>query len=122
MRKLRLRLIVGLSIVAFMSAGCASLSGVLPGTDSAKTTAWKTLMTNKQLYDKVFKALNLLDIQGKLSAQTKADAIKAGNYYVTAHNAAVQALLSDQSIDLKFVSAALDAFLAIAYPYYLEVK
>ena len=98
--------------------GCAGGQGATPGAvqtqDSAVTIAWKTLMTDKTLYDTTFTALAALDKQGKLPAATKAKVIDLGNKYMTAHNAAVSLLLADKQPNLTNVATALKAFTVAA--------
>ena len=98
---------------------CFSCAGLQPGTqsDSAKTTAWKTLMSSKQAYDAAFNTLAALDKQGKLPADVKEQCIKYGNLYMQAHNAAVNLLLADKLPDLSTMTAALNDLLKTAAPY-----
>lgn len=112
------RRLVALLVVLLLLAGCASTGGQ---TDSAKTTAWKVLMTNKTVYDKTFTALSMLDKQGKLPAQVKVDAIKYGNIYVDLHNAAVKDLEAGKIPSTGPITVALNQFVALAAPY-LEGK
>lgn len=104
--------------LSFLPAcGGGQTGGATPGaiqtSDSAKTIAWKTLMTDKQIYDTTFQTLALMEKQGKLTA-AKTKAIDLGNKYVIAHNAAVTMLLADQVVSLANVKVAFEAFLAEA--------
>lgn len=107
------RKLVAVLIVLILLAGCASAGT----SSSAKATAWKSLMTGKQTYDLAFTTMAALDKQGKLPANVKTKAIAAGTVYMNAHNAAVQALLNDQTPEMAGVTAALNAFMAIVAPY-----
>jgi len=128
MRRTKIALVIVFLLV--LAAGCAGISGGVPGgkTDevsakaSAQLTAWKALMAGKQTYDAAFKALALLEANGKLSTEAKAKAIKYGNLYMQAHNQAAQLLLDGKTPDLAMVSKALDVLLLELAPYYTGGK
>ena len=105
-----------LLLLVFLAGGAAGQISS-PSQESPKTLALKTLNMDKQIYDSTFKALALLDSQGKLPAKIKSEAIRLGNLYMKAHNLAVQALLADGTANLATVRAALDLFLDVATPY-----
>jgi hypothetical protein len=112
-----------LILFLIMALGCAGgAQNQTPQQDSLKTIAYKSLQTDKQIYDATFKTLALLDSQGKLPAKAKAEAIRLGNSYMKAHNLAVQVLLDDGQPSLEVVKAALDAFIAFSATYTVGVK
>jgi hypothetical protein len=113
-----------LFLLTFLTLGaCTPKPGVSPGTgDSLKTQAWKILMTDKQLYDKTFQALALLDKQGKLPAEAKAKAIRAGNLYMSAHNMAVQTLLDGAVVSLTNVQNLFKLYIDVVSPYTVGVN
>jgi len=109
------RFLIPLLVLLFL-LGCAA--GQTPSQpQSSKALALKALNMDKQVYDSTFKTLALVDQQGKLPAKVKAEAIRLGNLYLSAHNAAVQALLTDQTVNLATVRAALDLFLEAVVHY-----
>jgi hypothetical protein len=104
------RSLIPLLLLLALVAACASAPTSQPA-QSPKAQALQALNLDKQIYDTTFKALALVDSQGKLPAKVKAEAIRLGNLYMKAHNAAVQALLADSPYSLATVRAALDLFL-----------
>ncbi len=124
----RKHLLALMLVVLLLVVGCTGKQGLSQSPsspqvqDSPQTLAWRTLMTNKQVYDATFQALALLDKQGKLPAKVKAKVIKLGNVYLSAHNQAVQALLDGKMPSMDTVKAALDAYLVYSGPYAQGVK
>jgi PBP1b-binding outer membrane lipoprotein LpoB len=108
-----------LALMFLVSCAAAPQTNTNPvPAPSAQATAYKALMSSKAVYDTAFKTMAALDAQGKLPADVKAKAIKAGDTYMAAHNLAVQELLDGRTPDLTTVNKALDAFLIVAAPYY----
>jgi hypothetical protein len=119
------RVLLPLLLLLVLVAACASPPQAPPtsqASPSPKAQALQALNLDKQIYDSTFQTLALLDRQGKLPAAAKAKAIRLGNLYMQAHNAAVQALLADGTANLATVRAALDLFLDAATPYLLGVE
>lgn len=112
-------MVVGLTLALLLGCGGNPTPPPVsqPAAAASSATAYKILMTDKQLYDTTFKTLAALDQQGKLPAAAKEKAIRLGNLYLLAHNQAVQSLSADKTPDLNAVSTALDAFLTVAAPY-----
>lgn len=118
MKKLAVVLAFSLGLVAVV-AGCLTTSTPLGSAavstaaqDSPRRQALATLQSGKMVYDQTFTALAILDSQGKLQPKAKVETIKYGEAYLTAHNAAVQALLENKQPSLAAVQATLDQFLA----------
>ena len=113
---LPLLLLLLLSLLLIL--GCQPKAPLTPGVgESFKTQAWKILMTDKQLYDTTFQTLALLDKQGKLPADVKGQAIRAGNLYMSAHNLAVQTLLDGTVVSLANVQNLFKIYIDIVSPY-----
>jgi hypothetical protein len=116
-----LTLLLALIFLTALLASCAPKHGATPGAvtsgDSAKTTAWKVLMTDKRAFEAAFKALGELDRQGKIPPAMVTQAVSLGNKYRSLHNLAVQTLLDGGALNLELVSQALQTFTDFIAPY-----
>jgi hypothetical protein len=115
------RSLILLLLLLALVAACVSTPISQPA-QSPKAQALQVLTLDKQLYDTTFKTLAIVDSQGGLPAKVKVEAIRLGNLYLKAHNAAVQSLLSDSPYNLSTVREALDIFLDAVMVYTVGVQ